>query len=60
MERIFLSAELRRRLDDARMKGLTVGMVGTSGALHPGHLSLIRRAAAENDVAARVGGGHTV
>ena len=60
MESIFLSAELRRRLDDARMKGLTVGMVGTSGALHQGHLSLIRRAAAENDVAALFWGGHSV
>lgn len=59
MERIHLSAELRERLDAARMKGLSVGMVGTSGALHEGHLSLIRRAAEENDVAALFWGGDT-
>ena len=40
--------------------GSTVGMVGTSGALHQGHLSLIRRAAEENDVAALFWGGHSV
>jgi pantoate--beta-alanine ligase len=34
-------------------------MVGTSGALHAGHLSLIRKAAAENDVTALFWGGST-
>lgn len=33
-----------------RMKGRTLGFVPTMGALHEGHMSLIKRAGAENDV----------
>ena len=59
MERIHTCAGLRERLDRARAGEQRVGMVGTSGALHAGHLSLIRHAAAENDVTALFWGGGT-
>jgi pantoate--beta-alanine ligase len=49
--------ELRARLDPARAAGKRVGMIGTSGGMHQGHQSLIRRAADENDVTAMFWGG---
>jgi pantoate--beta-alanine ligase len=42
--------ELRRLLGSARRKGMTVSLVPTMGALHEGHLSLIRQARASSDV----------
>ena len=53
-------AELRTALDHERGEGRRVGMVGTSGALHEGHLSLVRRSATENDVTAMFWGGALV
>jgi pantoate--beta-alanine ligase len=41
--------ELRQALGEARRQNLTVGLVPTMGALHEGHISLIRAARAGND-----------
>lgn len=50
MERITTVAELRRVVDAARNNGKSVGLVPTMGALHVGHISLVERSVAENDI----------
>jgi pantoate--beta-alanine ligase len=42
--------ELRQKLDEFRSKKLEIGFVPTMGALHPGHISLIKRARQENPI----------
>ena len=43
-------AELRRTLDAARREGRRIGLVPTMGALHEGHLSLVRASRSECDL----------
>jgi pantoate--beta-alanine ligase len=50
MKIVLTVAELRGLLRPARGSGETIGLVPTMGALHDGHLSLIRRARGQCDV----------
>ncbi|MDE6467591.1 MAG: pantoate--beta-alanine ligase [Muribaculaceae bacterium] len=50
MEIIRTVKRLEQVVDDARAKGLTIGLVPTMGALHAGHRSLVERARRDNDI----------
>ncbi|RNC63443.1 pantoate--beta-alanine ligase [Proteiniphilum sp. X52] len=50
MRVIHTIAELKELLQQHRQEGKTIGFVPTMGALHKGHITLVERCVAENDI----------
>ncbi|MDR2087488.1 MAG: pantoate--beta-alanine ligase [Dysgonamonadaceae bacterium] len=50
MKKIDTALDLQKELASERARKKSVGFVPTMGALHQGHLELVKRSAAENDV----------
>ncbi|RHO54545.1 pantoate--beta-alanine ligase [Tannerella sp. AM09-19] len=50
MEVVTKIADLQKKIAEIRINGGTVGLVPTMGALHNGHLELVKRCVAENSI----------